>query len=606
MPRIDEMPEYRAKLPRSTHDLSHSFGFTATCAHLLPVFHTLIDAGDTIQLKYDFNLRTQPLLAAAMEDIDVHTEYFFVPMFLLYQPFGSIYYGINDEFSSNIDDADLAADGVNFPVWDFSDYLSDLRGTGTVRQYAQNGVVIGETTNQMAYRLLDHFGFNVANNMFNSSAGNAGMNPNVFPYQFLAYHCIYQYYYRLDTREKFSNYLFNWDKFVGSASTPVSHLQYATELLFRLHYRPIASDYFSDVKVSPIVDVLNLSDKQLLPVVNQWLSRSSLTNSSSLSVPVIGSGSVGVNNGTTNGNTSPNDPYLLPNQLVQTNFGFNRSVVSVSNNTIANGLDINTANIRAIFANEKLWSVTGRAKKHYDDQTFAHFGFKVPHDVKHEISVFGHDVSQIHIGEVISTAQTDQADLGSIAGKGYARSNSKVHTFKAPCHGVVMVLFSITPRYKYYQTIGKYNVLANRFDLPIPEYDHLGMQPLFGYEVVPDSSNPWTDIYGWQYRYEQFKRRYNRVSQAFGSGSLSSWMLGFRPYRTGQLNSANTSSYIDFIYRPTDLNQLFLLGYKLDWDVAWNTSANRIYDNDPFIVDSYVSAKLNSWMSDYSLPRLDA
>lgn len=594
MPRIDEMPEYRAKLPRSTHDLSHSFGFTATCAHLLPVFHTLIDAGDTIQLKYDFNLRTQPLLAAAMEDIDVHTEYFFVPMFLLYQPFGSIYYGINDEFSSNIDDAALTADGVNFPVWDFSDYLSDLRDTGTVRQYNQNGVVIGETTNQMAYRLLDHFGFNVANNMFSSSAGNAGMNPNVFPYQFLAYHCIYQYYYRLDNRERFANYHFNWDKFVGSASTPVNHLVYPTETLFRLHYRPIASDYFSDVKVSPIVDVLNLSEKQVLPVVNQWLTRNSDLQ---VGNNILTSGSVGSLEGAPfNGNR------VSRMSTVATQFGFN----FVNHSSSLNGFDIGTANIRAIFANEKLWSVTGRAKKHYDDQTFAHFGFKVPHDVKHEISVFGHDVAQIHIGEVISTAQTDQADLGSIAGKGYARSNSKVHTFKAPCNGVVMVLFSITPRYKYYQTIGKYNVLANRFDLPIPEYDHLGMQPLFGYEVVPDSSNPWTDIYGWQYRYEQFKRRYNRVSQAFGSGSLSSWMLGFRPYRTGQVNSANTSSYMDFIYRPTDLNQLFLLGYKLDWDVAWNTSANRIYDNDPFIVDSYVSAKLNSWMSDYSLPRLDA
>ena len=39
MPRIDEMPEYRAKLGKSVHDLSHKFGFTATVGHLLPVFH---------------------------------------------------------------------------------------------------------------------------------------------------------------------------------------------------------------------------------------------------------------------------------------------------------------------------------------------------------------------------------------------------------------------------------------------------------------------------------------------------------------------------------------------------------------------------------------
>ena len=45
MPRIDEMPEFRAKIPHSTHDLSHSFGLTATVGHLMPIFHTLVDTG---------------------------------------------------------------------------------------------------------------------------------------------------------------------------------------------------------------------------------------------------------------------------------------------------------------------------------------------------------------------------------------------------------------------------------------------------------------------------------------------------------------------------------------------------------------------------------
>lgn len=77
MPRIDEMPQYRARLSRTTHDLSHKFGFTATVAHLLPVFHDFLQPGETVELGFNYNLRTQPLASAAMVDIKSHVEYFF-------------------------------------------------------------------------------------------------------------------------------------------------------------------------------------------------------------------------------------------------------------------------------------------------------------------------------------------------------------------------------------------------------------------------------------------------------------------------------------------------------------------------------------------------
>ena len=39
-----------------------------------------------------------------------------------------------------------------------------------------------------------------------------------------------------------------------------------------------------------------------------------------------------------------------------------------------------------MFAVEKLLRITGRARKDYDSQVLAHLGFKVPHDVKHELT----------------------------------------------------------------------------------------------------------------------------------------------------------------------------------------------------------------------------
>lgn len=588
MARIDQLPDYQANLGRHTHDLSHTFGFTCSTAHLLPVYHDLLQPGEKVRLSFNFNLRTMPLQSAAMEEIDTHVEYFFVPMPLLYEPFGSTIYDLNDNFSSNFptDGENL---GSNFPVLNFADVMDVLYTDRNTQPLVQYGVGFGESLGQMAYRLLDHLGYN--NGIVPNGSSGLGFNPNTFPYPLLAYHCIYQYYYRLDNREKFRNSVFNWDRYWNTSLVILNGMQINDLLL--LHYRPRSNDYFTDVKISPIVDVLNLNVKNSFEQASQWLTLNSRQNQTILSS----------NNIDDSIPSSSSDP----SQNIQTNFGFRRIGYTGSNHMI-NGNDINTANIRAMFATEKLWSVTGRAKKHYDDQVLAHLGYNVPHDPKHEISCFGHDRSVIHIGEVISTASTDDAPLGEIAGKGYGRDNSQVHEFTAPCHGVVMIIFSVTPRYRYGGTYLKVNALTSRQDLPIPEYDHLGMQPLFRYEgdIVANSSER-SDIMGWQYRYEQYKRRFNRVSKAFGStGSLDSWMLEFSPFRIPQPNVPNQDQFANYLYLPTDLNDIMLVGYNPVWSEAYDTDNSAIYDNDPFVVDSYISSKKISWMSDYSLPRLDA
>lgn len=583
MPRIDEMPDYRAKLGSTSHDLSHSFGFTATCAHLLPVYHDLVQPGERVRLGFNFNLRTQPLQSAAMEEIDVYTEYFFVPMPLLYEPFGNTYYNIADNFSSNFA---LNAQGLgnDFPVFPFDSFASEIYTSRAYKPYSQDGVTVGESLGQMYYRLMDMLGYNPTI----SEDPSAMFNPNVFPFPLLAYHCIYQYYYRLDSREKFNQHSFNWDKYYNTSVVPDDALS------FVIHYRPISNDYFSDIKVSPIVDVLNLNVKSSFEQANQWLTRRTL--------PVVGDEVL------SSGSTIGSVGSLSPLNDIRTNFGFT-GTENPDGVAQANGQDINTANIRAMFATEKLWSVTGRAKKHYDDQTLAHFGFKVPHDPKHEISVFGKDHSVIHIGEVISTAATSDAPLGEIAGKGYGQQQAQRHDFTAPCHGVVMVIFSIVPRRRYENTYLKVNALTSRLDLPIPEYDHLGMQPLFRYETNINGTNAQerSDVMGWQYRYEQYKRRYNRVTRVFQSeGTLSSWMLHNQANALQLPNGANQNQYLSFVYWPTAINSIMLVPYVNNWSETFDQNNALVYDADPFIIDSFIYSKKISWMSDYSLPRLDA
>ena len=610
----DLMPEHRAQLPRSSHVLSHDFGFTCTTGHLLPVFHTIMNPGEKINIGFDFNLRTMQLEAAAFADLVTHVEYFFVPMQLLYQPFENVFYDIQNLYSNFYEDV-----AARLPLLDFSELIDSVYTdrANAAMTYPETALPV-ESVGQQAIRLLDMLGFNpigVATGLSRSSGGT-WYYPNVFPYQLLAYNCIYQYYYRMDSRERFDNTAFNWDKYYSNIFVSNSGS------LLRLFYRPLRNDYFTDVKVSPIVDVLNLNSKTELEVTNQWLSRSSSYNLSEGYVPVLTPGRVG--------STATSSPVngVSPSNDIISQFGFNSGSTLASGSSssiynIPNGTDITTANIRALFANEKLWSITGRAKKTYDDQTLAHFGFKVPHDVKHEITCFGKDEGKIHVGEVISTANTELSPLGEIAGKGYGQMNSKRHSFVAPCHGVVMAIFSVECIHNYEAGIAKYNAVASKFDFFIPEYDHLGMQPLFRYETMYCENEEGTilpsNIIGWQYRYEQWKRRYNRTSGAFrnSTGSLKSWIPTFAPYGGNYLyigdagksdNQPNANSYTSFLNFPTDVNQLFLAQYPSTWSDVFESEDgwSAIYDNDPFVVNSRIDCTLVSEMSDYSLPRLDA
>lgn len=646
MSKIDLMPDYRANLPRTGHNLSHNLGFTCTTAHLLPVFHDFLNAGETVTLGFDFNLRTQPLASAAMSNLKTHTEYFFVPMQLLYQGFSDWYYGIREEFSSRFS---VNGELANFvlPTVDIHSvmrYIYDQRNS-TSWIDGSNYVYCHESPSISGYRLFDMLGFR-ANRCVNPDAPKDSANNALFPYQLLAYNCIYQNYYRLDTREHFQPNSFNVDYYFNNGT--ISAQDFAKYCM--LHYRPFDNDYFHDIKISPIVDVLNLNNKSALDTAKQYLTRGN----------VLTSGVPGVANGPFS--DSPFYSSSDPSTFIQTQFGmkgivdeyssqtgensiyydsagddvssgtagFNSSANLVDSNDAAafhhhdyeivdtvNGLDIGTANIRAMFASEKLWSVTGRAKKNYDDQTLAHFGFKVPHDPKHQITCFGHDVSEIHIGEVISTANTGASGspLGEIAGKGYGAQGGQRHKFTAPCHGVIMAIFSVVPEEYYQDTFLKANKISTREDLYTPEYDHLGMQPLFGYEVSWYNDNA-SEIVGWQYRYEQWKRRYNRVTSIFRSvlpvpgdpaGSLSSWIHSIQPFAgvTPRDMPQNGYPYL-FNHRPNELNDIMLVEYNTQYSSTFVSRPYSVYETDPFVVNSHIDCVKVSTMSDYSLPRLDA
>lgn len=322
------------------------------------------------------------------------------------------FFQTNDYLSSALDQNDANSlplfnfDGICSSVEDFNGNVLD----SPVDLFRFDSEIFG------AYRLCMMLGLN-PNQFFYSWSDFTTLNPsglmlyNFFPYQLCAYQAIYQNWYRDDDREERDLMSYQLDY------TKSSGLHTHDKGWCRLRYHQRERDYFSSLRVSPIMSTLNLSNDDSLDElrkVNNFLSEESV---------------------------SPDTPLQAG---VETNKEFTQYSSGGSLR-----LNSSTGALRSLFAVEKFNRIMGRARKNYDSQVMAHFGFDVPRDIKHEISFLGSFSGNIGISTVMSNAATEQAELGERAGSGNGKLGGKPIKFTAPCHGVFMAIYYSVPRFSY-------------------------------------------------------------------------------------------------------------------------------------------------------------
>lgn len=571
---IDQLPQYVNKESRQGHNLTHDFSFSSSTGHLLTLFGCRMDPKDTIQGRIDMFSRTQPLTQAANVEIEEFIDYFFVPNEMLYSGMGDYVYQVNEPYSS-VTHAVLASQAEKLPLLNWVDWLDNFATTFFHDYVNGDETVLGiNVTNTgsdeygldnaffSAYRNLFHNYYN-PNALFKYVADrNQGdstdyvfpsdyFQPNVFPIYLLAYNCIYQHFYRLDDREPFDPSQYNIDATIYNGSTIEHSLNLGS---IGCRYRPRFFDYFTSVKVAPLINgnnILRTGQSTVdLTRINNYL------NSQQVSLSKPGGGS--------------------PSELVET--------------TQVRSSLLTSSGLRSMFAVEKLLSITNRSKKTYDAQVLAHLGVDMPTDYYHNIQYLGTQKSTIKIGEVVATASTEQSPLGDIAGKGYSVMGDKGVKFTAPCHGVFMAIYSAVPKVRYYAPLEKHAMITDRLSFYHPEYARLGMQPLFGYEAfaapIAGEYAANTATLGWQMRYAELKSRFNKVSPAFVDTIIDStqrpfggyeqsfndwhtWLVVERPF--GAYANFVTTDLRDYLANPYMLNGLMSVQYlrPQDWMTAY-------------------------------------
>lgn len=691
MPNILKSPKSRARLGRNGHDLSRRVLFTSSCGQLLPVLHDILSPGESVRINETLFTRTQPLKTAAFVRLTEHIYYFFVPMRHLNGYFDNAYAMVNDDMDTRhyliSGGTQISGGTLSLPQYDVTNttllavtrgalgYGSGLNTNSNVNsnllvgQTAVSGrypIYLNNNTNNgsggsisqyldqyeipkvwNAIRLLDLLEYGSRN--YSSLRENCPSDKTsaqglfylrVNLYRLAAYQKIFYDYFRLSKFTVNSPFAYNFNSYIfdGDQSKLLKQ-DFAYMMssdyhgLFELHYHPMKKDFFSNIEVTPLADLSGSG-------FNMYNSGGSAVNASLQSL-VLSTYGVQMQD--------------ISNTLLQMS---NSNVTSTSTETIAQGTSPSAQQLRLMFAYDRLLANIQRGGRHYDTQMATRLGVKVPQGISEEVYYLGSHSSPLRIGEVVATAagsadSDNSSVLGEIAGRGVgvSKKNNDIK-FTAPCHGILMAIYSAVPDVEYRDTgIDRRNLYTSINDYPQPEFDNLGMQPLYyiqsnahlGAYNTANKNNNVNLIFGWQYRYSELKLSYDIIHGAFNYG-LIDWTAGMffgENFRLGTSLTSPQSIQYAFYVSPGFLDRVMgvpfippqiqvtegtgignnyptiLMGYAREKTVLSEETQDYnpfndmndfftdvVYSRDPLLHSIDFKYYKSSWLSTYGLPSL--
>lgn len=131
----------------------------------------------------------------------------------------------------------------------------------------------------------------------------------------------------------------------------------------------------------------------------------------------------------------------------------------------------------------------------------------------------------IQFSEVLQTGVTTSGNalgVGNMRGHGISalRSNRYRRFFEE--HGYIFTLLSVRPKTIYAQSVPRTYLREDREDFFQKELAHIGQQEVFNREVYSSHSAP-TGVFGYQDRYDEYRRSESSVAGEFRTSVLDFW-----------------------------------------------------------------------------------
>jgi hypothetical protein len=569
MPNLFSYGSVRNKPARSGFDWTEHFSFTAKAGELLPVYWKMLLPGTKVNLNLSSFTRTMPVNTAAYTRVKEYYDWYFVPLRLINKSIGQALVQMQDQPVQATSIVANKSVTLDLP-WTNAATMFTLLNYANVTlkdKYNLNGFLKSATS----AKLLRYLRY--GNCYYTSNPASVGKNKNfglsskddfnllaaknvsfnVLP--LAAYQKIYCDWFRFEQWENACPYTYNFDYYNGgnvfNGVTSDSEDFWSNDNILSLRYANYNKDLFMGVMPSAqfgSVATVNVSTSTNYLLLKNLQSGVTISTAAASLNPLVlkqDGGSISVSNS-----------------------------LGVSTLQLKSSFDI--LSFRIAEATQKWKEVTQCAKQGYKEQLEAHFNVKLSEALSDHCRYIGGTSSGVTISEVLNTNLESAA--ADIKGKGVGGSFGS-ETFETNEHGILMCIYHAVPVLDYLRSGQDLQLLSTlATDIPIPEFDHIGMEALPIETLFNQQSTEATalinniPILGYSPRYIAYKTSVDWVSGAFET-TLDSWVapltvdeqitkLLFNP-DSGSVFSMN---YGFFKVTPRVLDPIFVQECTDTWD----------------------------------------
>lgn len=591
------MKELQNKVHKSGFDISQKNLFTAKVGELLPVYWDFAIPDCNYRINLEYFTRTRPVQTSAYTRIREYFDFYAIPIDVLWKSFDTsvIQMGeIAPVQSKSLLNA-LAVKG-DIPFCTLKDLsLAAYYSGGNVptgsSPIPQSGFesIFGYNRGDSVHKLLTYLNYgnfvgdvavgNSSNRWWNMQAPLASgvlysqkyrdnVAVNLFP--LLAYQKVYQDFYRWSQWEKADPTAYNVDYYEGKGNLfgsvniasviPSTADYWQRDNMFSLRYCNWNKDMFMGVLPnSQFGDLAIVDVGDSFPVkVNVGPDSETNPNKAAISPMLV------------QATTAAGNPVPLKNG---TGSSMMNSNIRADLTALKGSANFSILALRQAEALQKWKEIAQSVDTNYRDQIKAHFGVNVPASDSHMAQYIGGIARNLDISEVLNTNLSDDASQAYIYGKGVGSGNGSMTYYTGSRYCIIMCIYHAVPLLDYAISGQDGQLLSTNIeDLPIPEFDNIGMEAVPIVQLV-NSNLLSTSIAQYPYlgynpRYFNWKTKIDRVHGAFTT-DLKDWVAPVDDSYLQQwlpLSSSQPSLlYPFFKVNPNTLDNIFAVKADSTW-----------------------------------------
>lgn len=617
MAHFTGLKELQNRPHKSGYDISAKNCFTAKVGELLPVWTDFAIPNSTYRFNLEYFTRTRPVQTSAYTRIREYFDFFAVPCDLIWKSFDSAVIQMGEK--APIQSKDLLTNLVvkgDLPYCALSDFDSALYCSGgsqptgaAPKTVAGFGNIFGYNRGDVNHKLLSMLDYGNVVKKDSSSIGtktnrwwnhralsqdssysqkyNVNLAVNLF---FLAsYQKIYQDFFRWSQWENADPTSYNFDWYAGSGnlfgatgitgSIPSSNDYWKRDNLFSLRYANWNKDKFMGILPNSQFGDLAVVDLGTISTTGSKIPVGAydLANDGG-DFHQFKTSSESVNTGS----TSSKSTSIYPRQPDSISVPGQANLWAVLGESPDLSLKFSVLALRQAEALQKWKEITQSVDTNYRDQIKAHFGVNVPQSESHMAKYIGGIARNLDISEVVNNylPGDDYPVSGAISeayiyGKGVGSGQGSMTFNTGSGYYIIMCIYHATPLLDYsISGPDGQNLITSVEDLPIPEFDNIGMESVPAVELMNSALysnvNSADKILGYNPRYYNWKTKIDRIHGAFTT-TLKDWVAPIDDSFLYSLFGGNLSTYKGvtwpfFKVNPNTLDDIFAVKVDSTWD----------------------------------------